>query len=150
MAAFFHDIRVDNDPTSPTHTMGPQTTTGHQPTQTTAPQPNNEFEDLLARSTETLYPEDDQDVIHGGTSSDVALSNEISNLDDTILNTNNESTKVDVPLDTEVHNDDDDFIYEINVVAHDIGFDDEVDLTHDEFSKVGLARIDVVSSDEDD
>ncbi|GJY27727.1 CACTA transposable element [Tanacetum coccineum] len=56
MATFLYDIRVDNDPTLPTHTTDPQPTTGPQPTQTTAPQPNNEFEELLARSTETLYP----------------------------------------------------------------------------------------------
>ncbi|GKA85613.1 hypothetical protein Tco_0807267 [Tanacetum coccineum] len=94
---------------------------------------------------------DEQDVIHGGTSSDVALSNEFPDLDDTVLSTNDESTEVDVSLDTEVCNDDDDdFIYDIDDVAHDIGFDDEVDPTDDEFAKVGPARIDVVSSDEDD
>ncbi|GKC90486.1 hypothetical protein Tco_1261705, partial [Tanacetum coccineum] len=43
------------------------------------------------------------------------------------------------PLDTEVR--DDDFIYDIDEVAHDIGSDDE-------FDEVGTARIDVVSSDE--
>ncbi|GJX66651.1 hypothetical protein Tco_0300994 [Tanacetum coccineum] len=42
-------------------------------------------------------------------------------------------------LDTQVR--DDDFIYDIDEVAHDIGFDDE-------FDEVGPARIDVVSSDE--
>ncbi|GKD66357.1 acidic leucine-rich nuclear phosphoprotein 32 family member A, partial [Tanacetum coccineum] len=91
-----------------------------------------------------IVVEDDQDVIHGGTSSDVALSNEFPDLDDTILNTNDESTEVDVPLDTEVR-DDDDFIYDIDDVAHDIGSDDEVDPTDDEFAEVGPACIDVMA-----
>ncbi|GJT70331.1 hypothetical protein Tco_1029617 [Tanacetum coccineum] len=93
---------------------------------------------------------DDQDVIHGGISFDVALFNEFLDLDDTILSTNDESMEVDVSLDNEVRDDDDDFIYDIDDVAHDIGSDDEVDPTDDEFAEVGPARIDVVSSDEDD
>ncbi|GKC23530.1 hypothetical protein Tco_1025680 [Tanacetum coccineum] len=83
-----------------------------------------------------IVVEDEQDVIHGGNSSDVELSNEFPDLDDTVLSTNDESTEVDVPLDTEVHDDDDDFIYDIDDVAHDIGSDDEVDPTDDEFAKV--------------
>ncbi|GKE12778.1 hypothetical protein Tco_1416329, partial [Tanacetum coccineum] len=72
----------------------------------------------------------EQDVIHGGTSYDVALSNEFPDLDDTVLSTNDESTEVDVPLDTEVCNDDDDdFIYDIDDVAHDIGSEDEMALS---------------------
>ncbi|GKD46167.1 hypothetical protein Tco_1270812 [Tanacetum coccineum] len=82
-----------------------------------------------------IVVEDEQDVIHGDTSSDVALPNEFPNLDDTILSTNGESTEVDVSLDTEVR--DDDFIYDIDDVAHDIGSDDEVDPTDDEFAEVG-------------
>ncbi|GKC39525.1 hypothetical protein Tco_1051909 [Tanacetum coccineum] len=81
-------------------------------------------------------------------SSHVALSNEFPDLDDTILSTNDESTEVDVPLDTEVR--DDDFIYDIDEVAHDIGSNDDVDPTDDEFDEVGPAHIDVVSSDETD
>ncbi|GJT13809.1 hypothetical protein Tco_0860851 [Tanacetum coccineum] len=60
-----------------------------------------------------IVEEDDQDVIHGGTSSDVALSNEFPDLDDTD--------------------------------AHDIGSDDEVDPTDDEFAEVGPACIDVMA-----
>ncbi|GJV39456.1 hypothetical protein Tco_1417896 [Tanacetum coccineum] len=84
----------------------------------------------------------EQDVIHGDTSFDVALSNEFPNLDE-VLSTNDKSTEVDVPLDTKVR-DDDDFIYDIDDVAHDIGSDDEVDPTYDEFAEVGPARIDVM------
>ncbi|GJR73931.1 hypothetical protein Tco_0086296 [Tanacetum coccineum] len=80
-----------------------------------------------------------KDVIHGGTSSDVALSNEFPDLDDTILNTNGKSTEVDIPLDTEVRDDDDDFIYDIDDVAHDIGSDDEVDPTDDEFAEMAIS-----------
>ncbi|GKG46350.1 hypothetical protein Tco_0501196, partial [Tanacetum coccineum] len=45
MDAFFKDIYANNIPTQ---------TTGPQPAQTTGP--NNEFEELLSRSTQKLYP----------------------------------------------------------------------------------------------
>ncbi|GKC37636.1 CACTA transposable element [Tanacetum coccineum] len=48
MDAFFEDISANNVPTPPTQTTGPQ------PAQTTGP--NNEFEELLSRSTQKLYP----------------------------------------------------------------------------------------------
>ncbi|GJU27479.1 hypothetical protein Tco_1166100 [Tanacetum coccineum] len=48
MDAFFEDISANNVPTPPTQTIGPQ------PAQTTGP--NNEFEELLSRSTQKLYP----------------------------------------------------------------------------------------------
>ncbi|GJU75922.1 CACTA transposable element [Tanacetum coccineum] len=48
MDAFFKDISANNVPTPPTQTTGPQ------PAQTTGP--NNEFEELLSRSTQKLYP----------------------------------------------------------------------------------------------
>ncbi|GKA76742.1 putative reverse transcriptase domain-containing protein [Tanacetum coccineum] len=48
MDAFFEDISANNVPTLPTQTTGPQ------PAQTTGP--NNEFEELLSRSTQKLYP----------------------------------------------------------------------------------------------
>ncbi|GJW22447.1 hypothetical protein Tco_0033069 [Tanacetum coccineum] len=44
----FEDISANNVPTPPTQTTGPQ------PAQTTGP--NNEFEELLSRSTQKLYP----------------------------------------------------------------------------------------------
>ncbi|GJT78618.1 CACTA transposable element [Tanacetum coccineum] len=47
MDAFFEDISANNVPTPLTQTTGPQ------PAQTTGP--NNEFEELLARSTQKLY-----------------------------------------------------------------------------------------------
>ncbi|GKB79319.1 hypothetical protein Tco_0946214 [Tanacetum coccineum] len=69
MTALFDDIRADNDPTPPTQTTpAPQTlTTPTPPTQTTGPQPtqttdrgiNDEFEELLARCHEKLYPDCD-------------------------------------------------------------------------------------------
>ncbi|GJY59970.1 hypothetical protein Tco_0459862 [Tanacetum coccineum] len=46
MDAFFEDISANNVPTPPTQTTGPQ------PAQTTGP--NNEFEELLSRSTPSL------------------------------------------------------------------------------------------------
>ncbi|GKB11510.1 Myc-type, basic helix-loop-helix domain-containing protein [Tanacetum coccineum] len=49
MDAFFEDISANNVPTPPT-----TQTTGPQPAQTTGP--NNEFEELLSRSTQKLYP----------------------------------------------------------------------------------------------
>ncbi|GJV95241.1 hypothetical protein Tco_1546818, partial [Tanacetum coccineum] len=50
-------------------------------------------------------------------------------------------------LDTDVRDDDDDdFIYDIDDVAYDIGSDDEVDPTYDEFAEVGPARIDMALS----
>ncbi|GJQ89026.1 CACTA transposable element, partial [Tanacetum coccineum] len=48
MDTFFEDISANNVPTPPTQTTGPQ------PSQTTGP--NNEFEELLSRSTQKLYP----------------------------------------------------------------------------------------------
>ncbi|GJZ97886.1 acidic leucine-rich nuclear phosphoprotein 32 family member A, partial [Tanacetum coccineum] len=48
MDTFFEDISANNVPTPPTQTTGPQ------PFQTTGP--NNEFEELLSRSTKKLYP----------------------------------------------------------------------------------------------
>ncbi|GJW80610.1 uncharacterized protein Tco_0144585 [Tanacetum coccineum] len=48
MDTFFEDISANNVPTPPTQTTGPQ------PAQTTGP--NNEFEELLSRSTQKLYP----------------------------------------------------------------------------------------------
>ncbi|GJW71188.1 hypothetical protein Tco_0128105 [Tanacetum coccineum] len=48
MDALFKDISANNVPTPPTQTTGPQ------PAQTTGP--NNEFEELLSRSTQKLYP----------------------------------------------------------------------------------------------
>ncbi|GJW90429.1 CACTA transposable element [Tanacetum coccineum] len=48
MDTFFEDISANNVPTPPTQTTGPQ------PFQTTGP--NNEFEELLSRSTQKLYP----------------------------------------------------------------------------------------------
>ncbi|GKA80802.1 hypothetical protein Tco_0787494 [Tanacetum coccineum] len=47
MDAFFEDISANNVPTPPTQTTGPQLA------QTTSP--NNEFEELLSRSTQKLY-----------------------------------------------------------------------------------------------
>ncbi|GJU36205.1 hypothetical protein Tco_1184559, partial [Tanacetum coccineum] len=47
MDAFFEDICANNVPTPPTQTTRP-------PAQTTGP--NNEFEDLLSRSNQKLYP----------------------------------------------------------------------------------------------
>ncbi|GJY75871.1 hypothetical protein Tco_0480987 [Tanacetum coccineum] len=48
MDTFFEDISANNVPIPPTQTTGPQ------PSQTTGP--NNEFEELLSRSTQKLYP----------------------------------------------------------------------------------------------
>ncbi|GJW31082.1 CACTA transposable element [Tanacetum coccineum] len=48
MDTFFEDISANNVLTPPTQTTGPQ------PSQTTGP--NNEFEELLSRSTQKLYP----------------------------------------------------------------------------------------------
>ncbi|GKE19066.1 zinc finger, CCHC-type containing protein [Tanacetum coccineum] len=71
MDTFFEDISANNVPTPPTQTTGPQ------PSQTTGP--NNEFEELLSRS------------------SNVTLSVELTNFEHTDLSINSESTEVDAP-----------------------------------------------------
>ncbi|GKF07486.1 hypothetical protein Tco_0041710, partial [Tanacetum coccineum] len=167
MDAFFEDISANNVPTPPTQTTGPQ------PAQTTGP--NNEFEELLSRSTQKLYPgcdmttleftseishikvvehvyhrdvaESDQDVIHGSSSSHVTLSVGLTCLEHTDLSINAQSTEVDAPP---VNEDNADFINnEDDVVAHVLD-DDDVEVSDDDEVNPSTNVEEVLSSDDSD
>ncbi|GKD84484.1 myosin-1-like protein, partial [Tanacetum coccineum] len=69
---------------------------------------------------DTIVVEDNEDVIHDSTSSDVALSADLDDLDFTNIGMNDESTEVDALTDDD-NNDDPDIIYDEDDVATDIG-----------------------------
>ncbi|GKD95904.1 formin-like protein 18, partial [Tanacetum coccineum] len=74
---------------------------------------------------DTIVVEDNEDVIHDNTSSDVALSADLDDLDFLNMGMNDESTEVDAPIDDDITDDDPDIIYDEDDVAIDIGDNEE-------------------------
>ena len=88
----------------------------------------------------------DQDVIHGSSSSDVALSVGLPGLESANLSVNHESTEVDAPPEEE----DADFVNnEDDVVAHVLD-DDDVDVSDDDEVNPTIVVEEVLSSDDSD
>lgn len=98
---------------------------------------------------EVIVVEDNEDVIHDSSSSDVALSADLDDLDFADMSMNDESTEVDAPLDDDDNDDDPNSIYDEDDVAIDIG-DDEEDDDVDSDDEVEPVRVEVCSSSDDD
>lgn len=90
-----------------------------------------------------------QDVIHGSSSSDVALSVGLTGFEYANLSVNDESAEVDAPPDVVAEEDADFVTNEDNVVAHVLD-DDDVDVSDDDEVNPTIVVEEVLSSDDSD
>ncbi|GJU22215.1 hypothetical protein Tco_1155557 [Tanacetum coccineum] len=97
-----------------------------------------------------IVVEDDHDVIHFDSLSDLALSTSLDDLDFATLNIDGQSIDVDAPPDIIDVDEDDGLIDDENNLPHDLADFDDEDLANDDDDDVAIMSADVARGHGDD